>query len=96
MTRAVQRKIEAEGRCRNCGSRQNLEGAHTIPRSLGGKLGPDSVIPLCAYCHREQHAHRLELLPLMNREEQAEAARVLGIARAYRYLTNERPEEEVK
>ncbi len=80
-------KVLAEQRCRNCGSPYNLEAAHTIPRSLGGKLGPDSVIPLCAFCHRAQHEHRVELLPLLNRDEQVEAVRAVGLARAYRYLT---------
>lgn len=84
--RAV-KKCREEGRCRNCGSRQNLETCHSIPRSLGGKFTPDSVLPLCAFCHREQHAHRLELLPLMTRAEQVEAVRAVGIARAYSYLT---------
>jgi 5-methylcytosine-specific restriction endonuclease McrA len=86
---AARRKVASEGRCRNCGSRDQLEAAHTIPRSLGGKLGADSILPLCAYCHRAQHDHRLELLPLMNRDEQVEAVRAIGIARAYRYLTRE-------
>jgi len=84
---AARRKVEAEGRCRSCGSRYQLETAHTIPRSLGGKRGPDSVIPLCAACHRSQHDHKLGLLPLMTRDEQVEATRAVGLARAYRYLT---------
>ena len=88
--KAARRKVEREGRCRNCGSPYDLESAHLIPRSLGGKMNEDSVIPLCAFCHRQQHAGHLELLPLMTREEQVEATRAVGIARAYRYLTNNR------
>ena len=84
---AIHRKVRAEGRCRNCGSRDRLDPAHTIPRSLGGKNLPESVIPLCRRCHDAQHRGELELLPLMRPEEHAEAARVVGIARAFRYLT---------
>lgn len=84
---AIHRKIRAEGRCRNCGSRDQLDPAHTIPRSLGGKNLAESVIPLCRRCHDAQHRHALELLPLMRKDEQMEAVRVVGLARAYRYLT---------
>lgn len=84
---AIRRKIEREGRCRNCGSRDNLDAAHTIPRSLGGKNLPASVIGLCRRCHEASHAHRLEMLPLMTRSEEIEAVRVVGIARAYHLLT---------
>lgn len=85
---AAARKVADEGRCRNCGSSQQLEAAHVVARSLGGGQSADAVIPLCHSCHRLQHDHgRLEILPLLNRDEQIEAVRVLGIARAYSYLT---------
>lgn len=83
----ARKKVEDEGRCRRCGNPYNLESAHLIPRSLGGKMNEDSVIPLCAHCHREQHSHAFELLPLMTRDEQVEAVKAVGLARAYRYLT---------
>lgn len=83
---AIRRKVYGQP-CRNCGSRQNIDPAHTIPRSLGGKNLAESVIPLCRRCHDAQHRNELELLPLMRREEQMEAVRVVGIARAFRYLT---------
>ena len=86
---ATSAKVRHEGRCRNCGSRVDLQAAHTIPRSLGGKSHADSVIPLCATCHRLQHDRRLELLPLMNIREQIAAVNAVGLARAYRYLTNQ-------
>lgn len=83
---AIRRKVHGQP-CRNCGSRQQIDPAHTIPRSLGGRNLPESVIPLCRRCHDAQHRHELELLPLMKRDEQMEAVRVVGIARAYAYLT---------
>lgn len=84
---AIRRKVANEGRCRNCGSRQRLDPAHTIPRSLGGGSHADSVIPLCRSCHDAQHRGEIEMLALMTTEEQVEAVRVVGIARAYRVLT---------
>lgn len=93
----ARQKVADEGRCRSCGvpdSLHPLDAAHTIPRSLGGKATYDSVIPLCRACHDAQHrGGELELLPLMTRDEQVEAVRAVGIARAYRYLTR-RTEEE--
>lgn len=83
---AIHRKVHGQP-CRNCGSRQNIDPAHTIPRSLGGKNLAESVISLCRRCHDAQHRGDLELLPLMTKEEQIEAVRVVGIARAYCYLT---------
>lgn len=83
---AARRKVHGQP-CRNCGSRQNIDCAHVIPKSLGGRNLPQSVIGLCRRCHRAQHEGRLELLPLLTRDEQMEAVRVLGIARAFRYLT---------
>lgn len=83
---AARRKVEAEGRCRFCCDTRNLQAAHVIPRSLGGGMNADSVIPLCATCHEAQHDGLIELLPWLTRDEQAEAVRVVGIARAFRYL----------
>ncbi len=79
-------KVERDGGCRNCGSTP-VEVAHVVPRSLGGGQSADSVIGLCRPCHEDQHAHRIELLPLLDEAEQLEAVRVLGLARAYRYTT---------
>lgn len=88
--RRIHRKIADEGRCRSCGvphAIHPLDAAHTIPKSLGGKATYDSVIPLCRACHDAQHRREIELLPLMTREEEMEAVRAVGLARAYRYLT---------
>lgn len=86
----ARQKVADEGRCRSCGvpdSVHPLDSAHTIPKSLGGKATYDSVIPLCRACHNAQHRREIELLPIMTREEQMEAVRAVGLARAYRYLT---------
>ncbi len=82
-------KVEAEGCCRACGATGELDAAHVIARSLSGarSMNADSVIPLCRSCHVAQHAHRLELLPMLSSEEQVEATRVVGLARAYRLTT---------
>ena len=84
---AAVKKCREEGRCRNCGSRDGLETCHVIARSIGGKMKPESVLPLCFRCHRLQHEHRLEILPLLTLDEQLEAVRVVGSARAYALLT---------
>ena len=89
----IHQKVTDEGKCRCCGvpgEIHPLDPAHTIPKSLGGKMTYDSVIPLCRACHDAQHRGDFELLPLMTREEQVEAVRAVGLARAYRYLTNNR------
>ncbi len=80
-------KVDA-GPCRACLATGHMDPAHTIPRSLGGGQSADSVIPLCRGCHDDQHAGYIELLPLLTRDEEVEAVRVLGIARAMRYLTD--------
>jgi 5-methylcytosine-specific restriction endonuclease McrA len=80
-------KILDEQECRACGTPYDLDPAHTIPKSLGGKMTYDSVMPLCRTCHDAQHDGKLELLGYMTRAEQVEAVRAVGLARAWRYLT---------
>jgi hypothetical protein len=36
-------------------------------------VAPARIVPLCGDCHRAQHAHALDLLPLLTVEEQAQA-----------------------
>lgn len=90
----IRRKVDEEGRCRSCGvpdSIHGLDASHVIPKSLGGKNNYDSVVPLCRACHHAQHHDRdFEFLRLLTRDEQVEAVRAIGLARAYRYLTNDR------
>lgn len=67
----ARRKVEAEGRCRRCGTRGQSAA---------------SVVPLCSGCHRAYDSHRLDLIGYLRPDEQIEAVRVLGLARAYRRL----------
>lgn len=51
------------GRCVICGSYQNLQTAHFIPRSLLGLGIPQNLVMLCMRCHFEYDngAYRKEL-----------------------------------
>jgi hypothetical protein len=89
-------KVTAEGECRICGSRQNLEAAHIIPRSLGGGMKALDCIPLCRAHHSTFDAHRLDVLHALTYAEQAEAVRVLGIERAReRFVPSEYREDAI-
>jgi hypothetical protein len=46
-----------------------------------------AIIPLCEDCHRKQHAAKLDILPLLDHEEQANAVKAVGITRAVRKLS---------
>jgi hypothetical protein len=48
---------------------------------------PDSVVPLCVECHQLYDDHRLDLLPYLTRDEEIDAVRAVGIARAYKIIT---------
>ena len=87
---AAHAKVEREGRCRVCRSLDSLDPAHVVPRSLGGEQGDLAVIPLCRVCHTAYDSFRLDLIPFLTYEEQAEAVRVVGIERARRRLGGER------
>lgn len=54
----------------------------------------DSVVPLCLSrgggCHQLYDAGRLDLLPYLTVEEQADAVRAVGLERAYSRLTGSR------
>lgn len=96
---AARGKVELEGACRACGRGAPLDAAHVIGRTHDysapldpegwepGVVVPERVIPLCRLCHDAQHAHRLDLLPLLDLSEQVQAvADAGGISRAYDYL----------
>lgn len=92
---AAREKVDAEGRCRVCGcSGVKLDAAHIIPRSRvrpGAGEMPNNIVPLCNVpCHAEFDGHRLDLLPYLTFEEQAYAVELVGLAEAYRRITNER------
>ena len=44
---------EADQLCWRCGCQQELQRAHIIPDSLGGKDTPDNIVLLCDRCHKE-------------------------------------------
>lgn len=80
-------KVRSEGHCRVCGSVFQLDPAHVIDRSIGGKQEADSIVPLCRSCHDAYdgsgpNGQTLDLLPHLTKDEQAEAVRVLGLTRA--------------
>jgi hypothetical protein len=80
-------KVEAEGRCRVCGTNASkCDAAHLWPRSMGGGGfdTPDLVIPLCSRikggtgCHDEFDAHRLDVLEHLTLDEQLATVRAAG------------------
>ena len=51
-------------------------------------VNPASIVPLCQGCHMLYDAHKLDILPILSNEEQANAVKTVGIARAYQRLTS--------
>jgi 5-methylcytosine-specific restriction endonuclease McrA len=86
---AARKKVAVEGACRACGTTHDLDPAHVIPRSRVTVGGEDlrNIVPLCRRCHDAQHAGRLELLPLLRRDEQAYVVELVGLGEAYRRTT---------
>ena len=41
--------------CAACGTTEDLQYNHLVPKSLGGKDEPSNIIVLCAECHRKWH-----------------------------------------
>jgi 5-methylcytosine-specific restriction endonuclease McrA len=79
--------------CIVCGSPPPSDPAHCIPRSLGGKDHQHDVVPLCRRCHNAYDTGALDLLPFLEpgyRREQERAVELVGLAAAYRRLTNTR------
>jgi hypothetical protein len=88
----MREKCDREGRCRVCGG-PNPEAAHIVPRSrIKPGIGEDerNCCPLCRWCHVAYDQGKLDLLPHLEREEQAYAAELVGLAEAYQRTTNER------
>ena len=42
-------------RCRNCGTKTDIEYHHIIPLSLGGNDTLSNIVPLCSTCHELLH-----------------------------------------
>ena len=77
-------KVQNEGDCRYCRSGESLDPAHLWPRSLGGSMDRDNIVPLCRSCHNLFDSSRLDLLPYLTINEQLCVVREAGgIARAY-------------
>ena len=81
---AARAKVDAEPHCRYCRASGPLEAAHVISRSVKGADNQmaDSVIGLCAKCHRQQHHDRASMKLLsrgfLSAEEQAAAVLAAG------------------
>lgn len=70
-------KVHREGKCRVCGSGEQLQCAHTIGRAKqdvkdGTKVivKGDAIVPLCLPCHQLYDARGLDLLPYLGLFEQ--------------------------
>lgn len=98
----MRRKCAEEGRCRVCAVPQTvkaLETAHIIARARtqpGSTAGdhPLNAVPLCHACHRsydrQGHGPQLDLLPHLDRGEQAKAVELAGgILNALHRITGE-------
>lgn len=81
----ARRKVDRERSCRIQGCRVNwgLEAAHVIDRSVAKSPGPkvpeDDIVPLCKEHHGQYDAHRLDLLPVLTKREQAKAVFLVGV-----------------
>jgi hypothetical protein len=82
---AAHNKVRDEIYCRVC-DKQADDAAHIVPRSLGGGMTAEAIVPLCRGHHTDYDAHKLDLLEHLTYEEQAEAVRVIGIERARQRL----------
>lgn len=83
--------------CKGLGSLGSQHHAPECPECKGAGrvlyVRPESGIPLCgpstttSTCHARQHAHELDLIPVLTNEEAACAVLDLGLHRAYRELS---------
>ncbi|NBT36055.1 MAG: HNH endonuclease [Betaproteobacteria bacterium] len=99
--KAFRAKVDAEGRCRLCGTGGRLEAAHLIPRSRipihsGCGEDPRNAIPLCPPCHRSydiadhRTGHRQGVIHVTTKQEQAYCVELVGIEEAYARLLGRR------
>lgn len=99
---AQRAKVAVNPVCVGCGRTGSewlaIDPAHLCDRSLGGCDDEACVVPLCRSfdgtgCHRAFDEGELDLLPYLEpayRREQAHAVFHLGVAGAFRRLTNDR------
>ena len=86
---AALEKVHSEPGCRVC-RRWPVEAAHVVGRkydTLGDdgivRVAPDSVVPLCREHHSAYDSRLLDLLPYLTYPEQGDAARRIGLDRAF-------------
>jgi hypothetical protein len=97
---AAREKVEREGRCRVCGSRERLQAAHVIGRQYDvGLVNPHDIVPLCSYrnvgtggCHQAYDRRALDLLPYLSYAEQSAAVAHVGIIGAQRRICGVLPD----
>lgn len=75
-------KVDREGKCRMCPSRDGIQAAHIVPRSLGGEMESLDFVPLCQSCHSKFDRHEIDLLPALTFAEQGRAASLIGLENA--------------
>ena len=83
---AARLKVEAEGRCRACGTGRHLEAAHIVARgrtfAARGYDDPLNIVPLCNgfanNCHYRYDHSDLDLLGLLTPAEEARAVVLAG------------------
>lgn len=84
-------KVQDEECCRYCGSGQSLDPAHLWPRSLGGSMDTNNIVPLCRTCHTEFDSGSLDILSRLSLEEQLQVVIESGsIERARNHLIGRR------
>jgi len=50
--------VRDQGKCRNCGKKNNLEYHHVIPWHVSKSHALGNIILLCSRCHRIVHGYR--------------------------------------
>jgi hypothetical protein len=81
--REARAKVAAEGRCRVCATREELEAAHVLGQRYDrdNRVAPEDIVPLCATCHRGPDGydhHALNLLPHLRTDEVDAAIALVG------------------
>ena len=46
---------KTNGKCYLCGSNNDVDVHHILPRTMGGKDYKDNLVPLCKNCHLKAH-----------------------------------------
>lgn len=78
------RKVQQEGYCRVCGSRDVLDPAHVINRKECIRpdpytVDPDEIVTLCRKCHTDYDNGALDIRPHLNDAEFRCAIAMVGL-----------------